>query len=87
MKNRKLSKLGGLIASGAAANQTVVPVDEVLYLQSYGKLSKVGYTTLRHSLLPYGVILPTYDTLAQHKLENVVPNKLVSAIYNSYYWH
>ena len=77
MKNRRLSKLGGLIASGAAVGQVEIPIDEALYLQSYGKLSKVGYTTLRLSLLPHGVVWPPYDVVSKHKTENVVPKKLV----------
>ena len=54
-----------------------VPSDEALYLLEYGKLGKVGYTTLRLSLLPYGLILPTYDTVAKHKMQNVVPKEQV----------
>ena len=72
-----MSQLGGHIASGIAASQVDVPCDEALYLQEYGKLSKVGYTTLRLSLIPYGVVLPTYDTVTKHKMENVVPKEQV----------
>ena len=77
MKNRRLSKLGDLIASGAAGGQVEIPIDEALYLQSYGKLSKVGYTTLRLSFLPHGVVLPPYGVVSKHKMENVVPKQLV----------
>lgn len=54
-----------------------VPFDEALYLQEYGKLSKVGYTTLRLSFLPYGLVLPPYDAVAKHKVENIVPKEQV----------
>jgi hypothetical protein len=78
VKNRKLSQLASTIATGAAAaTQVRIPDDLVLYLQAYGRLGKVGYTTLRLALLPYGVVFPTYDETARHRSENVVPNKLV----------
>ena len=69
--------MGANLASGIATSQVEVPCDEALYMQEYGKLSKVGYTTLRLSLLPYGVVLPTYDMVAKHKVEKVLPKEQV----------
>ena len=63
---------------GAATSNSEIPLDQALYLMSYGKLSKVGYTTLRLALLPHGVTFPTYDAVSAHKFSNVVPSKLVS---------
>ena len=61
-------------------------MDQALFIQSYGKLGKVGYTTLRLSLLPYGVVFPTYDATSVHKYENIVPTKMVSISFkNSIY--
>lgn len=77
MKNRKLSKLGGAITSGAASTALKVPHDQALYLMEYGKLGKVGYTTLRLALLPYGVIFPPYTEVSKYKNEKVVPDSLV----------
>ena len=77
LKNRKLSQLGSAIASGAASNLSTIPLDQALYLMSYGKLSKVGYTTMRLAMLPLGVGFPTYDEVSAHKSSNVVPTKLV----------
>ena len=75
--NRRLSQLASTIATGAATTQISIPDDQALYLQSYAGLSKVGYTALRCSLLPYGVTFPTYDSTARHRTENVVPKKVV----------
>ena len=72
-----MSKLGSAIASGVAASDQNVPNDQALYIMEYGKLGKVGYTTLRLSLLPYGVIFPPYDVVSTYKKENVVPAEMV----------
>ena len=43
----------------------------------YGKMGKSGYTTLRLSMLPYGVIFPPYDQVSKYKNEHVVPANMV----------
>ena len=68
-----MSKLGSTIASGAATTDLHVAPDQALYIMEYGKMGKVGYTTLRVSMLPFGVIFPPYDEVARHKKEHVVP--------------
>ena len=82
-KNRKLSGIGAAIATGASADQLKIPLDQALFILSYGKLGKVGYTTMRLSFLPYGVILPTYDEITKHKSQNIIPSKLVWKFYSS----
>ena len=78
--NRRLSKLGSAIASGAATNQAKIPFDQALYIMSYGQLGKVGYTTLRLSLQPYGVVFPTYDEVSHFKYQNIIPAQTVSEL-------
>ena len=72
-KNRKLSKIGASIASGVVTTDLHVPPDQALYIMEYGKMGKVGYTTLRLSMLPYGVIFPPYDTVSKYRKEHLVP--------------
>ena len=76
-KDRRLSKLGSAIASGVAASDVRIPVDQALYIQCYARLGKAGYTDLRLSLLPYGVIFPPYNEIADYKYQNIVPTKMV----------
>ena len=78
LTNRKLSKLGATIATGVAATDVYIPSDQALYVQEYGGLGKVGYTTLRLTLLPYGVVFPPYDVISNHKMEKIVPTQLVT---------
>jgi hypothetical protein len=78
LTNRKLSKLGATIATGVAATDVDIPSDQALYLQEYGGLGKVGNTTLRLTLLPYGVVFPPYDVISKHKMEKIVPTQLVN---------
>ena len=77
MKNRKLSNLGSAISDGLATSTLTIPVDQALYLQSYGKMGKTSYTTLRLAVLPYGLVFPPYDETAKHKHQNIVPTQLV----------
>ena len=76
-KDRKMSKLGSTIASGAATTDLHVAPDQALYIMEYGKMGKVGYTTLRLSMLPFGVFFPQYDEVSKHKKEHVVPAQKV----------
>ena len=77
-KNRKLSNLGAAISDGVAASIIRMPTDQALYLQTYGKMGKTGYTTLRLALLPYGLVLPPYDETSKYKHQNIIPKELVS---------
>ena len=56
------------IAEGTATTDVRIPKDQALYLQYYGVMGKGGYTTWRLTLLPLGVVLPTYNELVDHKL-------------------
>ena len=83
MKSRKLSNLGKAIAEGVSVSQVKVPLDQALFLQSYTNMGKVGYTTFRLSLLPYGLVLPPYDETARHKYEDIVPKNMVCFIFST----
>lgn len=82
MKNRRLSKIGAAIADGVAESFVRIPLDQALYLQTYARLPKVVYTALRLSLLPYNVVLPTYDETTHHKYKDVIPTQMVTIQYN-----
>ena len=73
MNNRKMASVGKAIADDKFSISAKFSMDEALYLQAYLNLSKVSYTTLRLTLLPHGLILPTYDLTALHRKENVIP--------------
>ena len=77
-KNRRLSNLGSAISDGVATNTIRIPTDQALYLQTYGKMGKTGYTTLRLAVLPYGLVFPPYDETSKYKQQNIVPSELVS---------
>ena len=76
-KNRPLSTIGSSISDGVASSKIKIPVDQALFLQTYGKLGKTGYNTLRLSILPYGLVFPTYDMTSHHKHQKIVPTVLV----------
>ena len=78
-KNRRLSNLGSAISDGVATSTIRLPVDQALYLQTYGKMGKTGYTTLRLAVLPYGLVFPPYDETSKYKHQNIVPKQLVSS--------
>ena len=68
-----MSKLGAAIANGVATVDLPIPPAQALYIMEYGKMGKVGYTTLRLSMLPYGVVFPPYDQVSKYRREKVVP--------------
>ena len=78
-----MSQLGSAIASGVAASDVRIPLDQALYIQCYARLGKAGYTALRLSLLPYGVVFPPYNEIADYKYQNIVPTKLVFIAFKS----
>ena len=77
IKNRRLSQLGSSIADGVAGSQITIPVDQALFLQTYGMMGKTTYTGLRLALLRYGLIFPPYDETSQYKHHHIIPSQLV----------
>ena len=78
-----MSKLGKALAQGTAVELAKIPEDQALYLFYYGQMGKVGYTNLRLSMLPHGVIFPTYNELSDYKFRNIVPSQLVYNIFTN----
>jgi hypothetical protein len=77
VKDRRLSQLGSSIADGVAGSQITIPIDQALFLQTYGMMGKTSYTGLRLALLRYGLIFPPYDVTSQYKHHHIIPSQLV----------